>query len=222
MTPPDPLTPERVAELKAIAEKATQKAWFWREEHEPLHMRTLAPGILVLDNDFGCGGPWGDEIDKANAAHIATFDPPTVLALLAEVERLTKEPETRDAVQREAWGEEEDEHSEAIHAAHPTVTKDFDTYHVALKMIGTRRSKYALVDMANWLLARAQSAEAERDAALSRVQGLKSILARAGEFIRDEAENRAHAGSEYSDYEREPRELADDIEAALQTQGGGE
>lgn len=68
--------------LRAIAEAATQRDWSWREDLEPIHMRTLAPGILVLDNDPGCGGPWGDEIDRANAAHIATFDPPTVISLI--------------------------------------------------------------------------------------------------------------------------------------------
>src|SRR5690606_23791464 len=39
------------------------------------------------------GGSFTDE-DLANARHIATFDPPTVLALLDEIERLRWERET--------------------------------------------------------------------------------------------------------------------------------
>lgn len=38
---------------------------------------------------------------------------------------------------------------------------------------------------------------------------------RALAFIEDEADNRSAAGSEMSDYEREPRELADDLRAAI-------
>lgn len=40
---------------------------------------------------------------------------------------------------------------------------------------------------------------------------LLSVLTDAAEFIEEEAENRSHAGSEMSDYEREPRELAERI-----------
>ena len=43
------------------------------------------------------------------------------------------------------------------------------------------------------------------------VERLRAIL----DFLDDEAENRAAAGSEMSDYEREPRELADDLRAIL-------
>src|SRR5690606_4255418 len=40
--------------------------------------------------------------DLANARHIATFDPPTVLAMLYEIERLRRERETLAAAVR-AW-----------------------------------------------------------------------------------------------------------------------
>jgi len=39
-------------------------------------------------------------------------------------------------------------------------------------------------------------------------------------FIEEEAENRAEAGSEYSDYEREPRELAERLAAVIGTAEG--
>jgi hypothetical protein len=68
---PNTPTLEADTSLLAKARAATKGKWFWREEHHPVHMRTLAPGILVLDNMSGAGGPWGDEIDRANAAFIA-------------------------------------------------------------------------------------------------------------------------------------------------------
>jgi hypothetical protein len=34
-------------------------------------------------------------------------------------------------------------------------------------------------------------------------------------FIKEESENRSEAGSEYSDYEREPRELAEQLAAVI-------
>jgi hypothetical protein len=44
---------------------------------------------------------------------------------------------------------------------------------------------------------------------------LLAALKAAHDFIVDEADNRAAAGSEMSDYEREPRELAEGIAAAI-------
>jgi len=52
--------------------KFTPGPWKWREdavEEDGSTMRTLAPGVLILD-DMG-GGPWGDEVDRANARLIA-------------------------------------------------------------------------------------------------------------------------------------------------------
>lgn len=43
---------------------------------------------------------------------------------------------------------------EAISAAHPLSTGDHDRYLRALEMVGARHSKYALVDLVNWLLYR--------------------------------------------------------------------
>lgn len=76
--------------LEKVARGATQRPWSWVEHSEPMPMRCLAPGILIIDNSPGCGGPWGDVIDKGNAAHIATFDPPTVLALIAALRAPTR------------------------------------------------------------------------------------------------------------------------------------
>lgn len=86
--------------LEAVAMAATQGDWEWREEFEPLHMRTLSPGVLVLDNDAGCGGPWGDEIDRANATYFITFRPSAVLSLIEQVRSSTREVERLAAALR--------------------------------------------------------------------------------------------------------------------------
>lgn len=57
---------------------------------------------------------------------------------------------------REAWGDRPDEHTTAIDAAHPLVTKNHGRYARALAMVENRHSKSALVDLVNWLLARGE------------------------------------------------------------------
>lgn len=79
-----------ISKIRELCDAATEGPWEWREETEPLHMRTLSPGVLVLDNDPGCGGPWGDNIDRANAAFIAHARTALPQAL-DEIERLTRE-----------------------------------------------------------------------------------------------------------------------------------
>jgi hypothetical protein len=53
------------------------------------------------------------------------------------------------------WGDKPDQFSERIKAAHPVICKDddrHDRYALAMEMIHSRHSKYALVDLVNWLL----------------------------------------------------------------------
>ena len=52
-----------------------------------------------------------------------------------------------------------DEYSDAIDAAHPMNTKNFNCYNRAQEMVNNRHSKGSLVDLANWLLSRAEAAE---------------------------------------------------------------
>lgn len=47
-----------------------------------------------------------------------------------------------------------------------------------------------------------------------------AALEKAREFIKEEADNRGDAGSEYSDYEREPRELVKEIDAVIRAARG--
>ena len=58
-----------------------------------------------------------------------------------------------------------DQYSEAIDEAHPdrddATDTDHERYGVAVEMVGNRYSKYAIVDLVNWLLKRAEEAEAK-------------------------------------------------------------
>jgi hypothetical protein len=60
--------------------------------------------------------------------------------------------------------------------------------------------------------------------ALARAQFTASMLLgalkAAADFIEEEAENRAAAGSEMTDYEREPRELAERLRGAIKLAEG--
>lgn len=43
---------------------------------------------------------------------------------------------------------------QAIRDAHPLKTRDFQTYTEALRLVSAKHSKFALVDLVNWLLSR--------------------------------------------------------------------
>lgn len=46
-----------------------------------------------------------------------------------------------------------------ILAAHPLKTDRHDLYMEAMRLVGAKRSKYALVDLVNWLLHRIEAAK---------------------------------------------------------------
>ena len=62
---------------------------------------------------------------------------------------------------------------ELIAAAHPTETKDHESYEEALRMVGAKRSKYALVDLVNWLLHRLRKKE-------RRIMRVRRLIERGG------------------------------------------
>lgn len=86
----NPMT-KTITELKAIAERATQGEW---------EVCPVAPGRIYPKGshegfNVGGGGKYitfnlsgNGASGEANATYIATFDPPTVLALLARIEEL--------------------------------------------------------------------------------------------------------------------------------------
>jgi hypothetical protein len=78
-----------LAELKRVAREATPGPW----AHLADQCVGPADGTIIADYSTCSGGDW-----EADAAFIATFDPPTVLSLL---DRLSKaEGEREDALRR--------------------------------------------------------------------------------------------------------------------------
>lgn len=61
---------------------------------------------------------------------------------------------TQAVVDPLAWDDADDQWTAEIKAAHPVRSESHETYATAMKMVGTRRSKGALVALVNWLLIR--------------------------------------------------------------------
>lgn len=77
--------PLNLAHLRAVAEAATQGKWhhFSLNGVNAVEAGKKAPIVQWSGFDDSFRSP---SAHKANAAHIATFDPPTVLALIARAE----------------------------------------------------------------------------------------------------------------------------------------
>ena len=73
------LTPERMQELRRIAEAATPGPWAFPHQKDP----------------YGC---YLLPLSENNASYIAAFDPTTVLALLDEIERLQQKVQRANAL----------------------------------------------------------------------------------------------------------------------------
>lgn len=70
-------------------------------------------------------------------------------------------------------------------------------------------------------LDQAYADEINRALTLSRAHDdMLAVMKKVREFIKEEADNRGDAGSEYSDYEREPRELVKEIDAVIRAAKG--
>lgn len=70
-------------------------------------------------------------------------------------ERIKGTTERRAAMSgdEEKWENVNDEWTGAINAAHPTRRKDaHEQYSIAMRMVGHRHSKHALVSLVSWLL----------------------------------------------------------------------
>lgn len=89
------LTPERLADLRAGAEKATPGEWTTRRSLMPHDLEydfaISAPGAQCLSEAFGRAVN-GDRLPaEANATHIANFSPSTAIALIDALEAARKE-----------------------------------------------------------------------------------------------------------------------------------
>lgn len=77
------------AALKSIAEKATQVQWKHRQT--PAYKNVCENVVETCDENKTMIAECyegGDEVEAANAAHIAAFSPPVALALLKEREEM--------------------------------------------------------------------------------------------------------------------------------------
>jgi len=93
------LTPEKRADVLAKAKAATQGTWFVPYDGgESVWVRTKDGAEHYLS------GAYMDENAMADAAHIASADPKTVIALVEEVAQLASEVDAR-----EAWAASQDE-----------------------------------------------------------------------------------------------------------------
>lgn len=72
--------------MRLIAEAATPASWGDPEWGDP-DGEWFSVGYWRA-GDFITGGTRGDARAKANVAHVAAFDPPTVLTLLDEIDHL--------------------------------------------------------------------------------------------------------------------------------------
>ena len=72
----------------------------------------------------------------------------------------------------------------AIAEAHPMATGDHSTYMEAVRLVGAKRSKYALVDLVNWLLVEKKKAtQTERERIAKRLEGRAAALNRDGKVM---------------------------------------
>lgn len=88
------LTPDDLARLRAIAEAATPGPWS-RDTFGCVSASRRNRTIAMPGNGFRASAQ-----DDTDARFIANFDPPTVLALLDEIERLRKELALSDSATR--------------------------------------------------------------------------------------------------------------------------
>src|SRR5690606_40603079 len=83
------LTPDRLQELRRIAEAATRGPWAWDKY---LHLFS-ATGKPVLTKPFSPDNPDVVEAMPEDLDYIERFNPETALALLDEIERLRRKRE---------------------------------------------------------------------------------------------------------------------------------
>lgn len=58
-----------------------------------------------------------------------------------------------------SWEDKPIPEDKAIDAAHPVRSGRHDTYAEAMRLVGAKHSKYALIELVNWLLIRVDVAE---------------------------------------------------------------
>lgn len=76
--------------LRAVAESATPGPWIATEpsEWDQDDSTVQQSGVRVNGHSLTWDDHGGEVFEPRDATHIATFDPPTILALLDEIDRL--------------------------------------------------------------------------------------------------------------------------------------
>jgi hypothetical protein len=146
---------EQAKMIKRAAKAAKEAAEVQRNVDE---VKVLCPKCNSRDLTILCGHcEWDNNGLKAQR-----------MAMLEDANRRANEAigsqaeELGNIIKKMGQWSEEDEplpEDEAIMAARPVETGDHDTYMEALRLVGAKRSKYALVDLVNWLLRRLKKPE---------------------------------------------------------------
>lgn len=90
------ITPARLSEMRGVAEAATQGEWRATEAREWGDDEKLQSAVMVSEGETLTWDDHGGEVfHPADASHIATFDPSTVLALLDALEAKTAEVDAK-------------------------------------------------------------------------------------------------------------------------------
>ncbi len=98
---------------------------------------------------------WALDMKEPNALF-----PQLGLAITAALTRLDA---CSDGDEPSIWDDKPDEWTPEIEKAFPTRSESHDEYAIAMRMVGSRRSKGALVALVNWLLVRLKRAKALRE-----------------------------------------------------------
>ena len=73
----------------------------------------------------------------------------------------------------------------AIDAAHPLRSNRHDLYQEAMRLVGAKHSKSALVDLVNWLLLRTDTAETKARLAETEAERLRDLYLEAQPYVPD-------------------------------------
>jgi hypothetical protein len=163
------------------------------QDRELLAAEYEAAGSRIMAEEIAAGRmeAYGDLYDPRHALR-------AISKIRSQLEEVTRErDELRQATTFKDSSDRDDECSAAIAAAHPTLTGKHDLYVQAMKMVGNRYSKGALVCLVNWLLAERDREEAaakreagfavhyaqERNDAQNECDRLSSLIRRASEVL---------------------------------------
>lgn len=100
----------------------------------------------------GCGKDC-DGFDQWTPKHDASPESLELLKALRLADKYKLAKAVKMVIANPACEDREDEFTSCINAAHPLKPKRHDLHDLAMKMVGNRYSKAALVDLVNWLLA---------------------------------------------------------------------